>query len=107
MRWLICVLVLLIPHTAVAAKKSPPKKKENCGSAEEAYKGLRGQYGEQPFAQFKDGEGHALYLFVNPQTWAWTIMQDTRNGKWCLVANGSDFHPPDRKHLDRLSGTHL
>lgn len=107
MRYLIILLILVMPTVAIAGKKPQPKKPDRCGPAEQAYKGLRDQYNEHPFAQFSDGDGNNLYLFVNPQNWTWTIMQDTGNGKWCLVANGSNFHPADRKNLDRLSGMHL
>lgn len=105
MRWLLLIFLICVPITASAAKKPAPKKqeKDKCGLAEEAFKGLRELYGEQPFAQFTDNAGHELLMFASPHTWSWTIMQDTGDGKWCLVANGTSLKPAQRQRFLKLN----
>ena len=94
MRWSVIILLgILIPNTVLAAKKTPPKEQKRCGPAEQALKGLKDSFGEIPFATFADSDNHDLLLFVSPTTWTWTIMQDTNDGKFCAIANGTDFKP--------------
>lgn len=108
MRWLmISLLCLLLPSAAMAAKKQPPKEQKRCGPAEQALKGLKNSFGEMPFSTFADSDGNDLILFVSPKTWTWTIMQDTHDGQFCAIANGTDFRPADSKALNKLGGTHL
>lgn len=106
-RWPLIVIMMLLGSTAEAAKKPKPKPKPQCGPAAQAIKGLKDSYGEIPFAVMSDNEGHQLILFVSPQTWTWTIMQDTHDDKFCLVANGTDFKPAAKQGIGKLGGTHL
>ena len=102
MRWFIIALISLIPTSVLAAKKPPPKKQERCGSAEQAIKGLKDSFGEIPFAILQDSAGHDLIMFVSPQTWTWTIMQDTHDKKFCAVANGTDFRPATKSGIGKI-----
>ena len=94
--------MLITCGSALAAKPKTKPAARPCGPAAEAYASLKDAYGERPFAEMLDSDNHDIIVFVSPKTWTWTIFEDTHDGRWCAIANGTGFSPADEKKFQSL-----
>ena len=91
--------LLLISTAALAEEEAAPSPR--CAKAEKVYQFLDSEYGEIPFAEFKDQQGRDLVMYLSPKTSTWSVLQIYGN-YYCVISSGTEFKPAEQKNYDKL-----
>ena len=69
------LIPLLLLSTAAFAQEAPLTNSARCAKADKIYQFLNSEYGEIPFAEFKDQGGRDIVMFVSPTQSTWSVLQ--------------------------------
>ena len=97
MKYLIPLLLL----STVAIADEEPATNPKCAAADKIYQYLGSEYGEIPFAEFKDQSGRDLVMYLSPKTSTWSVLQ-VYGSFYCVISSGTEFKPADQKNYEKL-----
>jgi hypothetical protein len=90
--------LLLLSTAALAEEESAPSPR--CAKAEKIHQYLDSEYGEIPFATFKDQQGRDLVMYLSPKTSTWSVLQ-IYGSFYCGISSGTDFKPAEQKDYEK------